>query len=870
MRIKDDFCRYIILVLFLCFSQFTNLAHANNDQCLPDELQRLDVISAGYPRAFYFRIPEVFVRKKNVDFETWESMFDDNGGMIGEIFDEVVPGTTERHPDFFTRFKKLHPNQIVLVHYNGNARDPREEGSEAFFDGHWLYFNGCKVTSDLPAEQGKATLQVEDPDLFKMNYGRFKNKGEDLGICLLDEDGKVDWSCAEQLELLAIDHESKTLTVRRGAFGSTARNWQANKAYIAAHISEGPWEKPADHLMWFYNFSTTCPNDRNGRNCNNILAEIIAKRFNYGIAKHLDGLEFDVMHWVTWPVIGKRGADCDADGKADGGFVGGTNVYGIGMVEFCRELRELMNDDKLIMADGNYEEFQRSFGFLNGIESEGWPNAYDYNFRCFSSGINRHRFWNSRSAKPSFSYVNEKFKYPPWWAAKGKTGGHLPHQPSRTRLVLASCQMMDAVYSTGTWPKTEKSFKIPNYGEIHAPDIYDELNMGSGNRLNWLGEPLSATKIPAFKTPDIFEGKGDTFDKSFVDEIKTDTGVSIDKTTTGQLIVKCIGKNRKFFRWEFPKINLLKNDITLKFRVRGDAMKNYSSSVARQMYVSAVPPGWLMYHHPEQLGLIDTSYQVSEFDPSTGVRFKYLGNTSRYEQSHTAYKLGIPSDGRAVFWKEKIIVPPKANLKFWTSLLKETSEPITFSIIVRNGNSYETIFKGTTNGIRWEENSVDMTRWAGQNIEILFAASSKKNICEILWGDVHISTDSSRNMVTEFSSAPLLTHVDTEWFEPWFYFRQVGPGVVSIVFEMESTGPVYLEEIQAYAHPCVMYREFENGLVLANPSNESYAFDVSSICPGEKFRRIAGRIDQDVNNGQPVADIVKVPPRDGLFLVKIK
>ena len=69
-----------------------------------------------------------------------------------------------------------------------------------------------------------------------------------------------------------------------------------------------------------------------------------------------------------------------------------------------------------------------------------------------------------------------------------------------------------------------------------------------------------------------------------------------------------------------------------------------------------------------------------------------------------------------------------------------------------------------------------------------------------------------------------------------------------------------------------MYREFEHGLVLANPSDHPYEFDLAELFPGESFTRIQGSANQDreTNDGSPVDGKVRLQARDGLFLARVR
>jgi hypothetical protein len=67
----------------------------------------------------------------------------------------------------------------------------------------------------------------------------------------------------------------------------------------------------------------------------------------------------------------------------------------------------------------------------------------------------------------------------------------------------------------------------------------------------------------------------------------------------------------------------------------------------------------------------------------------------------------------------------------------------------------------------------------------------------------------------------------------------------------------------------VLYREFENGLVILNGSaRDSVVFSLSGVLPGKNYRRIRGKQDPDHNNGQFTGDSLTIRPRDAFFLVE--
>lgn len=107
--------------------------------------------------------------------------------------------------------------------------------------------------------------------------------------------------------------------------------------------------------------------------------------------------------------------------------------------------------------------------------------------------------------------------------------------------------------------------------------------------------------------------------------------------------------------------------------------------------------------------------------------------------------------------------------------------------------------------------------------------------------------------------------------ESAFYYRNAGSSAeIEIDLTFEGTGSVWISDFSLHSYPDVLVREFENGIVLANPSLTDYTFDLASLFPERSFRRLTGSVRQDpiTNSGLPVGATVTVGPRDGLFLIK--
>jgi len=531
----------------------------------------LRVLGDSYPRAFFFRQSEGLAASGRFTFEEWDRNFSCLMGIMGKTLDEEVPGRS-RNIDFFTRFKQAHPDQVVLLHFNGNARDPRWE-SQRFSAGHWLYYNGAKILSAVGADELESDIQVSDASLFETDTGRFKKSNDDIGLCLLDADGRPDWKASEQVQLLSVDRAKNIIRVRRGCYGTTPRAFPAGQAYAAAHCTEGPWGRDSN-ILWFYNYATTCPKDAQGHSCAEVLVAHLGELFGEkGALAAFDGLEFDVLNNNPGGHGRKRGPDCDADGRADGGMVNGVNVYGAGVIEYCRRLRAQLGEEKIIQADGANKQnsSQRAFGILNGIESEGWPHLSDWEIRDWSGGLNRHFFWSLNALPPVFNYINHKFVTP----GVGSVTERQPDVPFRIhRLVFAAAAFTDSAICFAFPPPAADKNTFP---------IWDEFVMGAEQRPGWLGKPAGPAVRQATRATDLMCGAGNPISKELIDRFESDeANIECD-----QGAIKISGKNPDAhqFRVRLKGVPCSGPDLFVSVTARGAGMKNEPSEMARLMTV---------------------------------------------------------------------------------------------------------------------------------------------------------------------------------------------------------------------------------------------------------------------------------------------
>lgn len=829
------------------------------------DLDRLRVLEDDYPRAYFFRQCEGVAANRRVSYDRWESMFNRLMGIEGKVLEEEVPGRSIRNIDFFTRFKEEHPRQLVLLHYNGNARDPRH--GEDFFAGHWVYYNGARILSDVPAESGVTEIRVSDASLFRTGIGRYDDANEDVGLCMLDERGEPDWHRSEQVQLVSVNREQNTIRVRRGCYGTEPRAFPAERAYAAAHCSEGPWGRRS-HLLWFYNYSTRCPRDRRGHTCSDVHARLLEDLFSEdGRLAAFDGLEFDVLLSRRWGGRGRRQPDCDADGRPDSGIFDGVNEYGIGVTRFVRQVRSRLGEDRLMLADGHGPRHQRAFGILNGIESEGWPDLGDHEIHDWSGGLNRHFFWDRNGRRPAFNYVNHKF------VEFGSGGRRRPDVPWRThRLVFAAAVFTNSAICYSFTPPPDPNGMI---------GVWDELRMGRGHRLGWLGRPLGPAVRMARRRPDLLEATGSPPGRELLERISSDdAAVTLDD---GALRMQARDPDADGFRVRLEDVPCRGPYLFVSVSARAEPRKDYPPETARLLRVGIAPPkGQLIRKEMPETGMALRSGKETQLDPDSGASVRHRPGVTMDGQTHDAYFAHPPYRGRRsgyAFWQRSVQVPEGGVLDFYTGMGEkspERSDGVVFIVEVtplKGGEAGETteVFRTRQKANRWEHHRVSLERWAGRRVRLKFISDcgpqDDTTTDHSYWGKAFVRR---RGAGPHTVPVDFMTWMNEEEFTSGFYFSRVRSDRVDLEFVVESSEPAWITGISAHAHPDAMYRTFENGLVVANPSPRPCTFPMDGLFPGQKFRRLKASRTQDTeaNDGSPVGDRLKLRPKEGLFLVR--
>jgi len=827
-----------------------------------EEGAKLRVLGDEWPRAFFFRSAEGWAANPRADYAQWDATFSRLMGIEGKALDEEVLGRQRRNPEFFTRFKKAHPEQLVLLHFNGNARDPRYQ-CEAFFAGHWVYRPAVRLLADVPAEDGETDIRVADVRGFRVSIGRYRTSNDDVGLCALDAAGRPDWHRSEQVQLVSVDAARKTIRVRRGCYGTRPRAFAAGKAAAAAHVTEGPWGR-RNHLMWFYNHSTRCPRDAKGQTCTDVLVADLARRFAPGgELAAFDGLEFDVLSHTRG-----GGLDCDADGQADDGYFDGVNEYGAGVVAFLRALRKAL-PGKLLLADGHGPTHQRGFGVLNGIESEGWPALRDAKIDDWSGGLNRHLFWAANAHAPAFNYINHKFNEP-----SGEPGvTRRPDLPFSThRLVFAAAMFTDAALCYAFPPPKEPGERL---------GVWDELWMGREKRLGWLGRPVGPPVRLATRQPDLLGGQG------LVSRPNTPFGwqgfnVRMEFGDTA-LLVKPAERGQKDLRFRLTGVPCDGRDLFVSVTMSAEPMAGYPRDVARLVHGGiAAPAGVLVRSELPETAMGLRGRAEAAIDPNSGASVRFRRRCKLGGAAHDAYLVHPPYravKGYTAWWRD-CTVPRRGRLELFTGMGERSpqrSDGVLFRVEAaeltdgRPGKRVR-LLEHTQKAAEWVPHTVDLADWAGKRVRFRFVSDCgpKDNATtdHSHWGDVCVLGPAGRKGLTP--AKRYMSWANHRAFASGFYFPDVRSKYVDLEFVVEGGEPVRVHGISAHAHPDAIYREYARGLVVANPSPRPYEFDLAKLLPGRRYRRLRAQPHQDTaaNNGAPVGASLTLAPKDALFLIR--
>lgn len=504
----------------------------------PRDLGRLEALQAGFPRTLLFRFNAL---EQWADDHRLESHLAPFNGDTRKYADEETD-LRPRWQAIMTDFKRRRPQELALIHLNGEARTTaRRAYLERYFPGHWTYLPGEVLPRDLAT--GDTVIPVADHRLFSRKVMmRLRNgTGEMLPSIILvrvDERGNRVWEDSEYAQITAVDPQRSTLTVKRGEYFSTARAFRGGRTYVAPMHCEH-W---GGHLMWTLNLSAACPRDPRGDTAADIsLREIREWCGPGGVAGHVDGIGFDVMYFgAKFP-----GWDLDNDGKVDNGVApDGRNFQLEGVYGFTKRLRAQMGDEFLLTSDGWEPNKQRAVGTFNGIESEGLCAPND-GWRKFAQTLNAHTYWNlHNNVRHPYSYITAKLMHPADMAIASQLH----------RMGLATACALGVSYTNAD-----------SVARKDGRPMIPEMHRGAAEEPNWLGRPVGPMVLLPVSAPDLFAGGGKPFTPGFSRELKTD-GCRISVESEGSLLIKGTAANPyQPMKVTLPGVSLRDGDLAVFF-----------------------------------------------------------------------------------------------------------------------------------------------------------------------------------------------------------------------------------------------------------------------------------------------------------------
>ena len=388
----------------------------------------------------------------------------------------------------------------------------------------------------------------------------------------------------------------------------------------------------------------------------------------------------------------------------------------------------------------------------------------------------------------------------------------------------------------------------------------------------------------AEKQPDLLEGRGDPVGPELARRFEgEDTSISLDD---GALRVSASSDETEPLRFTLRGVPCDGPDLFVSVTTQGEPPKGFPREVARMMWVGiASPEERLVRRELPTTGMCVRGGEETDLDPETGASVHYFSARELGGEKHDAYMVHPPYKGesRAVgytFWEREVDVPQNGSLEFSTGMGEKSpqrSDGVVFRVLVAPAGDAATrqcqpIFEHTQKAFAWVPHRVSLADWAGRRVRLKFISDCGPNDNSVTdhshWGDVWVVGPEGRAVFTE--PVRHMTWVGPHPFTSRFYFHDVRSKTVDLEFTVEGREPLSLQSIHVCAHPDAIYRPFEHGLVLANPSPRPYQFDLTRLVPNRQFRRLRGSPEQDptANDGTPVGRKIRLAGKEGLFLVK--
>jgi hypothetical protein len=409
--------------------------------------------------------------------------------------------------------------------------------------------------------------------------------------------------------------------------------------------------------------------------------------------------------------------------------------------------------------------------------------------------------------------------------------------------------------------------------------IWDELRRGVDHKLGWLGRPEGPAVHLAAQSPDLLEGRG--IGNRLADWIAGNVNAT---ATPRGLKIWPSDPNTATVNFAMADVPTDGPNLFVAVKMLAEPMAGYPKNVARlaKLGVSGGITD-LMASPPLAVGMrLRGESEEVDLDPESGASCQ-LSKSEIDGDRRPAYLVHPPYRFKKgyTFWTQQAWVPGGSELRFalgMGELSPERSDGVRFEVHVAvvDGDqigTYEKVFETTTKEHRWQPQSVSLSRLADRQVRFKFVADcgpdDDATTDHARWGEVRIvQAGLGDQQITP--AKQIMTWVNDRTFSSNFYFHHIKSPQVSLSFQVEGPEPIVLQSLTVHARPDVMYRVFEGGIVLANPSRQPSTFDLESLTPGRRYRRIQATAHQDLktNNGQTVGNTVTLGERDALFLIR--
>ncbi|WP_111708871.1 hypothetical protein [Lutibacter citreus] len=541
MNSKNCIC--LILLALVCSNSFSQKSFSS-------------IAEDRYPKTVAFRSTEYALRKKifvvdsafnkvdgkkitQVQFARDMSRFP---VIMGKMVDEERTGGTNKVLKGYSFSKKENPESKVILHFNGRNRRPEflTNKNEPFYPGHWLYRVPNEIIQRGAISKEQKSFVLKDVSMFKgVNF-----KKKNIVFCLYAVKNKVkDFYHSEYVKVTDVDFKNNKIIVDRGYFKSISKEYKDDFGIAELAV----FERKGNYRL-YYNFSKLSPKDKYGRTSNEALADEI-KSLKNGKLKAIDGVIFDAASFTAPFKYFDGNVDLNIDGVPEKfGFKNGVNQMMIGYDDFFKTIRTKMGPDFIVMADSRTAFHNRSFTYLNGTESEGWPQKKDGEFLLqWSTGLARHEFINDRLFDDT---SNKLIQF-------NVNVGSLNSGQQRLIQVAAACESA---------AHTAKYVLDNNTGKVVG--FTDEMSKGIENDFSgWLGEPLSSIKTLATEETSFKEVNNLEFKE--INEL-TETEMPASEIILNNIEIK----GKQFY---------------VRFKIKGEPLENYPENIPRVCSVEVFP-----------------------------------------------------------------------------------------------------------------------------------------------------------------------------------------------------------------------------------------------------------------------------------------